>query len=233
MKTTVIIYGTSTGTCEDLAGRIGAKLGVDNVINVTDLDASVLADNENLILGTSTWGAGEMQDDWYDGIKTLKGADLSGKTVALFGCGDSESYPDTFVGGMAELYNAVKAAGANVIGAVATDDYTFDDSESVVDGKFVGLALDEVNEDDKTDERIDAWVAEIKPCLYTTRYKFSLFQSIIKVRNHAAIHNFTSRHEGSDEPYLRIQEGSAPYGALHVQQEIRGLCHTPTGKPEH
>lgn len=165
MKTTVIIYGTSTGTCEDLAGRIGAKLGVDNVINVTDLDASVLADNENLILGTSTWGAGEMQDDWYDGIKTLKGADLSSKTVALFGCGDSESYPDTFVGGMAELYNAVKAAGAKVIGAVATDDYTFDDSESVVDGKFVGLALDEVNEDDKTDERIDAWVAEIKPCL--------------------------------------------------------------------
>ena len=52
MKTTVIIYGTSTGTCEDLAGRIGAKLGVDNVINVTDLDASVLADNENFILGT-------------------------------------------------------------------------------------------------------------------------------------------------------------------------------------
>ena len=50
MKTTVIIYGTSTGTCEDLAGRIGAKLGVDNVINVTDLDASVLADNENFIL---------------------------------------------------------------------------------------------------------------------------------------------------------------------------------------
>lgn len=48
MKTTVIIYGTSTGTCEDLAGRIGAKLGVDNVINVTDLDASVLADNETL-----------------------------------------------------------------------------------------------------------------------------------------------------------------------------------------
>ena len=106
-----------------------------------------------------------MQDDWYDGIKTLKGADLSGKTVALFGCGDSESYPDTFVGGMAELYNAVKAAGANVIGAVATEDYTFDDSEAVVDGKFVGLALDEVIEDDKTHERIDAWVAEIKPCL--------------------------------------------------------------------
>lgn len=50
MKKTVIIYGSSTGTCEDLAGRIGAKLGVDNVINVTDLDDSVIANNDNLIL---------------------------------------------------------------------------------------------------------------------------------------------------------------------------------------
>ena len=165
MKKTVIIYCTITGTCEDLAGRIGAKLGVDNIINVTDMDDSVIADNDNLILGTSTWGAGEVQDDWYDGIKVIKNADLSGKTVALFGCGDSESYPDTFVGGMAEIYNAVKKAGANVIGAVATDGYTFDESESVVDDKFVGLALDEVNEDGKTDERIDACVAEIKPNL--------------------------------------------------------------------
>ena len=106
-----------------------------------------------------------VQDDWYDGLKVIKNADLSGKTVALFACGDSESYPDTFVGGMLEIYNAVKQAGANVIGAVATDGYTFDDSESVVDGKFVGLALDEINGDSKTDERIDNWVAEIKPSL--------------------------------------------------------------------
>lgn len=83
MKKTVIIYGSSTGTCEDLAGRIGAKLGVDNVINVTDLDDSVIANNDNFILGTSTWGAGEVQDDWYDGLKVIKNADLSGKTVAL------------------------------------------------------------------------------------------------------------------------------------------------------
>ena len=165
MKKTVIIYGTSTGVCEDLANRIGTKLGVDNIINVTNLDDNVIADNENLILGTSTWGAGEVQDDWNDGLKIIKSANLNGKTVALFGCGDSESYPDTFVGGMAEIYHAVTDAGAQVIGAVATEGYTFDDSESVVDGKFVGLALDEVNEDSKTDERIDAWVTEILPGL--------------------------------------------------------------------
>jgi flavodoxin I len=35
----------------------------------------------------------------------------------------------------------------------------------VVDGKFVGLALDDVNEDDKTDARIEGWVAAISPSL--------------------------------------------------------------------
>lgn len=165
MKKTVIIYGSSTGTCEDLAGRIASKLGVSDVVNVTDATADTFASNDNLIIGTSTWGAGEVQDDWYDGLKLIKAADLSGKTVALFGCGDSSSYSDTFVGGMAELYNAVKAAGAKVIGQVSTDGYTFDDSEAVVDGQFVGLALDEVNEDNLTDGRIDAWVAAISPNL--------------------------------------------------------------------
>ena len=162
MKKTIVVYGSSTGTCEAIANTIAEKLGVE-AINVSDFNADVVAENDNLILGTSTWGAGEMQDDWYDGVKTLKAAGLSGKTVAIFGCGDSEGYCDTFCGGMAELFNAVKEAGAKVIGQVSADGYTYDDSEAVVDGHFVGLALDEVNEDDKTDERIDAWVKEIQP----------------------------------------------------------------------
>ena len=48
MKKTVIIYGSSTGTCEELAGRIGARLGVDDVIGVGDLDDSVIASNDNV-----------------------------------------------------------------------------------------------------------------------------------------------------------------------------------------
>lgn len=160
MKKTIVVYGSSTGTCEEIANTIGEKLGVD-VINVADLTADVIAANDNLLLGTSTWGAGELQDDWYDGISVLKGADLSGKTVALFGCGDAESYPDTFCGAMAEIYNAVSGQ-ANVIGGVSTDDYTFDDSDAVIDGQFIGLALDNVNEEEKTDSRIDAWIDSIK-----------------------------------------------------------------------
>ena len=167
MNKTCIIYGSSTGTCEAIASKIAQKLGVEpgSVLSAADIDAATIDSYQNLILGTSTWGAGELQDDWYDGIKALKAAHLDGKVVALFGCGDCESYCDTFCGGMAELYAAVKDSGAQVVGAVPTDGYTFDDSEAVVDGHFVGLALDDVNEDDKTDSRIDAWVAQVAPLL--------------------------------------------------------------------
>ena len=167
MNKTCIIFGSSTGTCEELASRIAGKLGVDSsdILEAASISPEQLDGYQNLILGTSTWGAGELQDDWYDGIAVIKKTNLSGKTVAIFGCGDSESYSDTFCGAMAELYNAAKEAGANVIGSVSTEGYTFNDSDAVIDGKFIGLPLDEVNEDNKTDERIDAWVSEITPNL--------------------------------------------------------------------
>jgi flavodoxin I len=164
MKSTVVIYGSSTGTCQNIAQNIAGKLGVE-AIDVTALTNDVVKANDNLILGTSTWGAGDMQDDWYDGIKVLKSAGLQGKMVAIFGCGDSESYSDTFCGGMRELYNAAQKEGATIIGSVDASDYTYDDSEAVVDGHFVGLALDDVNEDDKTENRIEAWITAIKPLL--------------------------------------------------------------------
>ena len=162
MNATIVIYGSSTGTCEAIAEKIASKLGCE-ALNVQELTADIVNDNQNLILGTSTWGAGEVQDDWYDGMSTLKSCDLSSKTIALFGCGDCESYGDTFVGGIGELYNGIKQSGARFIGSVDTDDYTFDDSEAVIDGKFIGLPLDDINEDDKTDARIDAWIAAITP----------------------------------------------------------------------
>ena len=161
MGKTIVVYGSSTGTCEAIAGKIAEKLGVE-AINVSDLTADVIAENDNLLIGTSTWGAGELQDDWYDGVDTLKGADLSGKVVAVFGCGDSASYSDTFCGGMSALYDAVKDSGAKLIGQVAADNYTYDDSESVVDGKFVGLAIDSSEDEDAIDNRIESWTESIK-----------------------------------------------------------------------
>lgn len=161
MNKTIVIYGSSTGTCQSIAEKIASKLKVE-AIDVQTLDAGVVDSYDNLIIGTSTWGAGELQDDWYDGLKLLQGANLSGKTIAIFGCGDCESYGDTFVSAMGELYNGLKGSGAAFIGRVPTAGYNFSGSEAVVDGEFVGLALDDVNEEDKTDERIDAWIESIK-----------------------------------------------------------------------
>ncbi len=157
MSKTIVVYGSSTGTCESIAQTIGQKTGAE-VIEVVNLTAEQLEESDNILLGTSTWGGGELQDDWYDGVKTVKSASLSGKKVAIFGCGDSASYSDSFCSGMKELYDAAQAAGATLVGEVSTEGYTYDDSDAVVDGKFVGLALDEENEGDKTEERIDAWL---------------------------------------------------------------------------
>lgn len=165
MKKTGIFYGSSTGTCEDLANQIADRMGVaaSDVHSADKLSADLVKEYDLLILGTSTWGDGELQDDWYDGIKVLKSADLSFKSIALFGCGDSESYCDTFCDGMGILYEDLKDSGCSFIGnKVGTDGYSFSSSIAVVNGAFVGLALDEVNESDKTAERIDNWTAELK-----------------------------------------------------------------------
>ena len=78
MKTTIVIYGSSTGSCQSIAETIASKLGVE-AVDVANIDDATIASHENLILGTSTWGAGEMQDDWYDGVKTLKSAGLAAR----------------------------------------------------------------------------------------------------------------------------------------------------------
>ncbi|MCJ8279507.1 MAG: flavodoxin, partial [Rivularia sp. ALOHA_DT_140] len=36
-------------------------------------------------------------------------------------------------------------------------------SFAVRDGKFIGLPIDEVNESEKTDERIATWIEALKP----------------------------------------------------------------------
>lgn len=165
MKETIVIYGSTSGNCESIAGRIAKALGIPSsqVVRASELTKDQIAGNSNLILGSSTWGCGELQDEWYDAIDLIKSSDLSGKTAAVFGCGDSCGFSTTFCDAMRELYTAAKDAGARMIGETSAEGYSFDESASVTDGKFVGLALDEDNESDKTDERIAAWTEAIKP----------------------------------------------------------------------
>ena len=44
-----------------------------------------------------------------------------------------------------------------MIGHVSIDQYIFDESKSVIDGMFCGLPIDEDNESEKTDDRLQAW----------------------------------------------------------------------------
>ena len=148
-----IFYGSTTGVTEAVAERIAKKLGVAS------------ADVHNVGSATAAHAggyAGELQDDWYDFLDQLKSQDLTGKKVALFGCGDSSSFSDTFCSAMGEIHDGLAATGCTFVGQVDASGYTYDDSAAESGGKFVGLALDEVNEDDKTDGRIDAWAAQLK-----------------------------------------------------------------------
>ena len=66
MKSIGIFYGSSTGTTSDLAQKIASALGVDsaNVMDVANADAAAAAKYDVLLLGSSTWGLGDLQDDW-------------------------------------------------------------------------------------------------------------------------------------------------------------------------
>lgn len=93
---------------------------------------------QHLILGASTWGIGDVQDDWFDGLTKLENTDLSGKTVALFGTGDPQGSPDSFVDALGVLYEKIIEQGAKVIGFWPTDGYEFDASKAEREGRFEG-----------------------------------------------------------------------------------------------
>ncbi len=162
MSKVAIFYGSTTGNTETAAKQLAEKLGAD-VFDVANGPADKLAEYNNLIFGTSTWGVGDLQDDWETFISDVEGADLNGKVVAIFGYGDGMTYGDSFVDGIGTIYEAVKDKGCKVVGAIDTDGYDYDGSTAEIDGKFVGLPLDEENQCDMTDDRIDAWVEQLKP----------------------------------------------------------------------
>jgi flavodoxin I len=167
MKNIAIIYGSSTDNTKNAAFKIAQKLSGENVLlkEVSAVNFSELANYPNIILGTSTWGLGDLQDDWDSRIPELQALDLTGKTLAFFGLGDSSSYSDTFTDGMGLLYEAVAEKGFKLTGEVSVDGYAFDSSKSVKNGKFIGLALDEDNESNLTEQRINAWIESIIPDL--------------------------------------------------------------------
>lgn len=163
MKKTGIFYGSSTGYTADAANRIAKALGVEiaDVHNVADSSPSMLTPYDVLVFGSSTWGDGDLEEDWYDFIDGVEALDLSGKKIALFGLGD-ETMSDTFCGAVGVLYDRLKDTGAQFIGSFNADGYHFRHSPAERDGHMVGLVLDEVNHADLSAPRIAAWTAQLK-----------------------------------------------------------------------
>jgi len=158
-----IFYGSSTGQTELVAEKLHQLLGVENsdIINVDSATGKDLQKYPYLILGTPTWGVGEMQDDWEDFAEILDKTELIGKKVALFGLGDQDTYPDSFADGVGMLYNRIKDK-AIIIGKWPAGGYHFHESEALHDNAFVGLILDQENQSSKTNERLDKWVEMLK-----------------------------------------------------------------------
>ncbi len=164
MKDVALFYGTYTGVTGEVAKKIVAELGEDKVdiFNIST-DGEKMNDYQKLIIGTSTWSIGELQEDWDNFMPVLQKMDFTGKTVALFGTGDQVGYPDTFLDGMGMLYETFQYRGASFIGFWPTVGYDFTSPLPLYDhDHFVGLAIDEDNQSDLTDERVKEWCNQIR-----------------------------------------------------------------------
>jgi|ETNmetMinimDraft_18_1059904.scaffolds.fasta_scaffold26709_1 flavodoxin I len=157
-----LFFGTSTGNTEDIADMIKANLGLhdDCVHDVNRLPVETLLNYDFLIMGIPTWHIGEMQDDWAILYEDLDQINLGGRQIALFGLGDQEGYPDTFLDGMGILYEKLLARGASgEVGFWPTTGFEFDESKALVGEMFCGLALDTDCQPELTEERVDQWCA--------------------------------------------------------------------------
>ncbi len=170
-----IFFGTDTGRTRLIAKQIAKKLGdaADAPVNIGRTTLADFLAYDALILGSPTLGDGELpgqsvglsQPSWEEFLPELAGADLSGKVAAIFGLGDQKKYPDEFVDAIGIIHDALLAAGARVVGRWPIAGYEFAASQAVDGDDFLGLALDQINQPVLTEQRIDSWLAQIRPAL--------------------------------------------------------------------
>ncbi len=161
-----LFYGSNTGFTALVARMIQEEFEsvAPNLVTLHDIAEEPLArmlDYELLIIGCPTWNEGHLQDDWDNEYLTLEELDLSGKKVAIFGLGDQYGYPEHYCDAIGILGRKFMAQGAELVGFTSTAGYEYSYSQGVEDGMFMGLALDEDNESERTPERITDWVWQL------------------------------------------------------------------------
>jgi flavodoxin I len=159
---TAIFFASSTGNSEEIANKISLELNNIEVFDLAGTKIDKINEYDKLILGGSTWGDGELNDDWEDVWGDFSKLDLSNKTIALFGLGDQESYSDEFCSAMGIIYEQIANSKAKIIGFTSSEGYYHDASKAQLNNEFVGLAIDEDNQSDLTDKRIKDWANTIR-----------------------------------------------------------------------
>ncbi len=165
MSKLAIIYGSDEGNTESVAHRIAARFeaGAVDIHDVADIDQTTFADYDTILLGIPTWDFGQIQSDWEEFWDDIQAVDFSGKEVALFGLGDQFGYGDYFLDAMGMLHDVIVANGAKIVGHWSTEGYDFEASKALTeDGdSFVGLALDEDQQEELSTDRINRWTEQI------------------------------------------------------------------------
>lgn len=156
-----LFFGSDTGITEEITTKIINKwsIGMIDKHNIADCSAKDFDAYNYIFLGLSTWYYGELQSDWEDFFEEFKTIDFTGKTVCLYGPGDQYGYDHYFVDGIGILAEVVVENGGNIIGHFPSKGFEHEESKAQVnDNYFYGLALDDDNEPEKTDERINQWI---------------------------------------------------------------------------
>ena len=117
---------------------------------------------EHFILGTPTYFDGELPDSWDEFLPELEDADLSGRKVAVYGLGDQQHYPVSFADGVGLLASYMEELGATIVGQTSTEGYSYEHSVAERDGRFLGLVLDPTNQPELTEQRLTAWLEQLK-----------------------------------------------------------------------
>lgn len=168
-----IFFGTDTGRTRLIAKQIAKKLGdaADAPVNIGRTTLADFLAYDALILGSPTLGDGELpglstglsQPSWEEFLPQLAGADLAGKTAAVYGLGDQKKYPDEFVDAIGLIHDVLVAGGARLVGYWPIEGYEFAASQGVVGDHFLGLAIDQINQPLLTEERLNTWLSQIQP----------------------------------------------------------------------
>jgi flavodoxin I len=168
MKKVGVFYGSDTGCTEAIVAKI-EKLINESVVSFIDVsqvkDKSELLDFENLILAIPTWYDGDLQSDWESFFPDFETLDFESRKVAIVGLGDQVGYGEYFVDGIGILAQSAMNNNAQLVGLTSIEGYDFEESKALyeVDGEqyFLGLALDEDNQSELTDSRLEPWISEV------------------------------------------------------------------------